>query len=98
MKTVIEINEEMDRLKNFLDNSQDIYYAFSPSSYEDITNKINQSRGKFQILESLIDKTDNELISMLKEKNDLYDIINGTGSGNIYELQGEILAIRWALK
>lgn len=98
MKTEIEISQRSKELKKFLDNSGDYYLAFSPRSYEELTNKFKQVKSEYDMINRVSTKTEKELIDILKEKNDMYDTVPKSDSNKLCELQGEILAIRWLLK
>ena len=97
MRTQEEIKEKLEDLKEFLENTNLFYGGFSHSSYDDITNKIKENEGTFNIIKEIKDKSTDEIFKILKEKNDYYDTVPKTEDRKIHEIQGEILGLRWML-
>lgn len=90
MKTEKEIIEKSERLKKILDDQMNYFYAFSPSSYDDLNEKMKEIQGEFNIISNVIE-TEDELRKLVKEKRDFYR----TNPSSI--LKGEIIGIRWIL-
>ena len=69
MKTEEEIKKKSERLEKILNNQMDYFYAFDPSSYDDLSNKMKEIEGEYIIISRLVE-SEEELKRLLKEKKD----------------------------
>ena len=97
MKKEKEIKEYSDRWKKMITNKHAYYFGFSPSSYDDITNKFREIESKYSMINLIESKSEDELNNMLEERRKEYSSLP-KDNNRIFELRGEIDAIKWILE